>query len=399
MLYLLASLPFVLFAALWFFGAFNQPSPKPAPSPKPSASASPQNHEAAKPVTSTDPAQRVDTAPHHPPGKNAADFYKQAYGLYKALNLTDEEKQMLRDRNGKWDKEKAKALFEKIQPVVEMMRQAEDTAYADWGIQFKTFSDRFPQLVPATDLSRLMTWNAAYEFPSTPAQALSDLRIQTQLGNSVGNDAIIGLIVNSATSALAIDTLRSNAAYISSETYSQALAMIQDSDWLKNLSSAMNLESKVVNETADSLEQGKMNPSNPLFANYQQLPSAEMVAQMRWVADVETDFSQKAQLPDAEFESWWKGIQQAISGKPVAQDTLPILSTIRTRILYSGVQTTMLQAGLSILQNGDSALATYPDPTTKQPFTLVPTADGFELQSTFQYHGKPVTMPFSTPKP
>ena len=54
----------------------------------------------------------------------------------------------------------------------------------------------------------------------------------------------------------------------------------------------------------------------------------------------------------------------------------------------------MATAGLAVLQDGPAALQTNPDPSTGQPFAYTQTADGFELQSSFQLSGKPVKLLF-----
>jgi len=401
-LYAIASLPFVLFAILWALGAFKgtplDSSPIPSPSATPlSIPATKSQRNSKNPGANLSEDSRIDTARHHPPGKNAADFYKQAYALYQALNLSDDEKALLRNTTGKWDKEKADALYEKIQPVVEALRLAKDAAYADWGIEWKNFTDRVPQMMPAMDLSRVMTWNSAYEFPNNPGQALADLNIQVGIGRSVGQNALIGTLVNLAISTQALNTIRNNAASISPDLDDQVQSIIGGVSIADQFSDAMNAEKGALTVDIDLLERGEPVKGTLSDAEKQASP-AVLIAQLKSLAAVEEEFGQKALLPETEYESWWDGVQKNtdlnLESQPVGT-----LSTMRNRIAYVTVQSNLLAAGLSVLQNGNSALSEYSDPMTGDAYKIVPNAAGFELQATYQYKGKPVTMQFPTPKP
>jgi hypothetical protein len=60
------------------------------------------------------------------------------------------------------------------------------------------------------------------------------------------------------------------------------------------------------------------------------------------------------------------------------------------------IQRAMAVAGLQVLARGPAVLTQYPDPATGKPFIYRPSANGFELQSTHQADGKPVTLEFRT---
>ncbi|MGC3988910.1 MAG: hypothetical protein QM796_04340 [Chthoniobacteraceae bacterium] len=413
LLYAIASLPFVLFAILWALGAFKGTAPDSRPVPSPSSTASPTPAPNTKDVSNT---TRLDTAHHHPPGRNAADFYKQAWSLYKQLDLTDEEKQMLHKRSSKWDKTKAAELFEKIQPIVEMLRQAKNAAYADWGIEFKKFSDRQPQFTATLGLSELLAWNAAYEFQDNPALAVSDLGINLQMGNSVGNAAMIGLLVNGAALGTAIDVLRGNAASLSPDLARQTIALIQISDLQKNLQAALQVESELQSDFILSIKNKPDNldlffeslgingptadpQENLRLRDFYKNNPTKITDELEWAENISREFAQKAMLPETTFDAWWQSTRQTSSSMPLTHPAMQVLGGVRERMADLALQSSLFRAGLAILQNGDSVLTNYRDPITSQLFQLVPNADGSELQSTFQYQGKPVTMQFSTPKP
>ena len=102
---------------------------------------------------------------------------------------------------------------------------------------------------------------------------------------------------------------------------------------------------------------------------------------------------------EAQFQSWWKGVEsQLASGHPLAQMTLPSLAAVQRKMQQTRVERTLLGAGLEVLQHGPAQLARYRDPATGNALLYVPTPSGFDLRSTYQVKGKPVTMFFSAPR-
>jgi hypothetical protein len=58
------------------------------------------------------------------------------------------------------------------------------------------------------------------------------------------------------------------------------------------------------------------------------------------------------------------------------------------------VRSAMAAAGLAVMQDGPGALQSHPDPSTGRPFAYIQTANGFELQSSFQVAEKPLKLSF-----
>jgi len=410
-LYMIASLPFVLFAVLWLLGFFKgtpldsrpAPSPTPIPSPAPSVTTQSATIIHAK-------SERVDTARQHPPGKNAADFYKQAWGLYNQLDLSDAEKKMLGDRSGKWDAEKARALFEKIKPVMDLLRQAKDAAYADWGVELKDVNSPVPQVPIAWALGRLLAWNSAYEFQTDPKQALGDLSLNAGLASSMINGALIGFMGEQAIYLTTGDVIRQNAAELTPDLLDQATSLLRGNNLWKDLGTSLSFEPIAM----DSMVQKLKNPSTQdqalamLLGGTANVSGASLnearqyipdyIALVNWTSQTYQELPQKILLSDADFQSWLNTSAQNIHSALVNAQTA-VLSNIRNRFIYESLQNSMLQTGLWVLKNGSGSAQNFSDMLTGQPFTFVPTAAGFELQSTFQYKGKPVSMQFPTPKP
>lgn len=350
-----------------------------------------------KNMPSTTRQAMPSATPSHPEGPNAADIYKNAFMLYKAL--TDEEKLMLAKPREEVDADKADALFKKIQPIMELLRKAKDATYCDWGMGPVSFTTPLPQLNLVMKLGQTAQWSSGYQFlSSNPDAAISDLATQSALEHSIGAEALIGFLVVATLNQGAINLVRDNAAALSPEGMTQALDMFRSSTWNHDFQLAVKTEASWLSEIADQLSNPKID--DPTLKNMKMVSGNDVAliqSQIQWVQQMERDFASKAALSDTEFNAWWTQVTRQAASQPLAVTLLPNLSSIRTRYQSAAVNNSMIVAGLSILQNGPTQLNSQPDPTTGRPFTYVETANGFELRSTFQSKGKPVTMTFTYP--
>ena len=403
----LLSLPlllcFLYFLYFLYFPLYSPPPRVPAPNPPPSPGA----HSAQAAPRRQSPLLSATTAaiPSHPAGLNAADVYKNAFALFNAL--TDEEKQMLAKPRDEIDADKAAQLFKKIQPIMELLRQAKDAAYCDWAMGPLSFSTPLPQMNLVMKLGQVAQWSAGYQFLSSdPEPAVSDLATLSSLGQSVGNQALIGFLVDASVNQMAVNMVRENAAGLSPEATVQALEMFRAQEWNRDIKAAVEAESDLVATLAEQFSDAQsgdqaLKKLNTLLqtsgsTELADSDAASIQAQNQWYQQVLKDYASKVFAPDAEFNAWWADIPKQAVGSPLAAMALPSLNRTRNGYQAAVVNNSMIQAGLLILQNGPDQLALQPDPTTGKPFTYVQTATGFQLSSTFQSKGKPLTMSFAT---
>jgi hypothetical protein len=143
-----------------------------------------------------------------------------------------------------------------------------------------------------------------------------------------------------------------------------------------------------------SAERAAMEGALAIFDN-----PARLAAEVAFIRTTEEAMRDAMQLPEAQFQSWWKGVESEIAiGHPLAQMTLPAIAAVQRKVQQSRVERTLLGAGLDVLQNGLARLARYRDPATESALLYIPTPSGFELRSTYQVKGKPVALSFSLPK-
>ena len=128
-----------------------------------------------------------------------------------------------------------------------------------------------------------------------------------------------------------------------------------------------------------------------------QLPPMEptqMSAYIRQKADLQRQYAQTLALPEADYHEWLTSLDAIRKTNPFAEQFLSVIETVLTRTQAIKVYSAMAVAGLSVTQDGPGALQSHLDPSTGQPFTYNQTADGFELESSFQLKGKSLKLPF-----
>ncbi len=358
--------------------------------------------EKASPVVVAKEASPAPT-PTHPAGVNAADLYKDAFQLLNALS--DEEKKIIAHPRDEVDADKAAALFEKIQPIMDLLRRAKDAEYCDWGVTVHPlrFDTPMPQLNAVVKLGQLAFWDAGYRFSSDPDGAVDDLATRAHLGRTIGGESWIGFLAGSSFHAGVINLVSENAAKLSPENASQVAEMLDPStlneDFRNAVAGVAEMQQSFLDDLSDPQKRKKVLDSMGTEDRLQEVlhsPVQNLSAQVKWLQQTEKELPQKAQLPDADINAWWAQVNEQARSQPLASPVLETMKGFLDRYRFNSVNSTMLSAGLAVLQNGAEALASFRDPTNGRAFTFVPTATGFELRSTFQYKNKPVTLAFPT---
>ncbi len=149
------------------------------------------------------------------PGVDASNFYKNAFVLYAAL--TKEEEKMLFQQRDEMDAGKAAALFQKIQPILELLRNGAAADYCEWGLGEPIMDTNLSHLGKVAELGRLARWSASYRFPSDPQGALDDLKAQARLGHHTA-DCVLGWLVQMGMESGALEVLRQNSGVLNEAT-------------------------------------------------------------------------------------------------------------------------------------------------------------------------------------
>lgn len=398
----------LLFPAVQLYHADHGVLPTKSEAP-PTSSAS--AHEAV--VTKSAPAAAVPVEAWQEratrTGVDASVYYKNAFVFYAAL--TDEEKKMFRQPIDELDEEKAAALFQKIQPIMELLRQGAEADYCEWALGEPSFDMKLPHISKSLELGRLVHWSANYRFPSDSQGALADLQMQARLGDHLA-DTVIGWLVQMSMESGANKVLRQHAGTLDDAATLQAQGFLQSSTVGKNAARAFATEvagveammKKLIGqspaERVKVLQMMEAPGEKVLQPAIQRMlqDEAALTAEFQYLRQVEQQMAEAMPWPEAQYQAWWKGVESGLPEHPLAAMSLPALTGLRTRMQQTQVERAMLSAGLTLLQSGPEQLGRFRDPVTSAAFTYLPKPDGFELQSTFKNKGKPVTMSFTRPK-
>lgn len=355
-----------------------------------------------------------DAPPAERAGVDASSFYKDAFVLYD--RLTEEEKGMMRHANEEVEAEKADALFAKIQPIMELLRRGAAADFCEWGLGPLRFDTPMPQIVKSQLLANVALWNAAYRFPSEPDGAIDDLAARARLGHDLG-DTLIGWVVESSFERSATDLLRQNAPSLSGEALARAHGFLGSSTLDADISRAMASEMQFSQSFFQGLlaqkPEERLTVTQTLKILLNKPDDSEEARQvaslMRDPALLEAEFQrvQKMQAqaaeamfwPDAQFNEWAQQFDTSYaSAHPLTVSSIETTSEMRAKFQSRRIEREMLNVGLAVLESGPDQASRSRDPVTGRSFVYLPKPGGFELQSTFQYKGKPVTMGFDLPK-
>ena len=396
--------------AVWWIGESPRPgqaeilpAQESAPAPADEAAAS----AAEPPVPDERDATGVERA-----GVDASTFYKDAFALFD--RLTDAEKEMMRGPNEEVDAEKADALFAKIQPIMELLRRGAAADYCDWGLGPIGFDTPLPLIAKSQQLAMVALWNAAYRFPSDAEGAIDDLAARARLGHDVA-DTLIGWLVEASFEKSATGLLLQNASSLSDNAQARARDFLGSSSLDMDMERAMSAEIEQSQGVFERLA-AQQPEERPKFAQLQgpdRLTSSEedrmfeqfirdparLKAEAQDVRNMQSQMTEAMFWPDARFAEWAQQFSAShASEHPLVVSAFESMPEIRAKLQIRRIEREMMNAGITVLQSGPEQLSQSRDPVTGRPFAYVPTPDGFELRSTFQVKGKPMTMTFAQPK-
>jgi hypothetical protein len=325
-------------------------------------------------------------------GVNAADLYADASSLYAAL--TPEEKNILSHPHDKPDADAAAALYEKLQPIMDLLRRARDANYVDWNMGPLTLGTSMnTRIDQGHALAQVALWESGYRFQSNPDGAVSDLTALVLLGRSEC-DTMIGLALENSFRTDAIELIAQNAGSISSAASPDIAYIVSQPAAQERFQDGMNGE---VSELQSYLVQYS-DPSTRVPMDADNTISPEKVAStVQFLEQTDQALGTANLEPQAQFQQWWDQQIGASATLPVATAALKAQELVISREQASMVENAMLAAGIALEQGDQAQFQSIVDPSTGQPFTCTQTDTGFQLVSPTQYKGNPVTLTFFTP--
>jgi hypothetical protein len=330
---------------------------------------------------------------------NAAAIYRQAFALYDALS--NEQKEVVSNWRTNVDASVEAELCEKIQPICELMHQASVLTNCDWGLKRPiTFVTPLPHLSQCRNIARAAVWNATHCRTDEPTRAVDDLVATSRLGQ-IMSPGIIGHLVDLAIQNNVIEAVAEHASILANASDPRLEQLFTDAYCEEGLYRGIEQEGDMISALAD--EWAAMPPEE--FARemkslknddpkWQSLDPAQVLAAWRQVADLEREHASVLGATDAEYREWLARLQAVRETNPFVESFLPNFDPVTDRTQVVIVRSAMVAAGLAVMQSGTGALQSHPDPVTGQQFTYTHTANGFELQSGYQFNCQPLKLSF-----
>ena len=308
---------------------------------------------------------------------NAAVLYRQAFALYDAL--TEEQKGIVSDWRTNVDASLESELCEKIQPICDLLHQAATASNCDWGVAKPFTYEMIGSLSPLLDSSRAIAraarWSAAHCRESDSSEAVSDLVAASRLGHNMP-PILISFLVDVAIQESTLDFIAKHASTLAASDDPRLLQLVEEGQFDEPLLRGIERERDLTSERL----------------SVKQLEASDEY--MRSLREWETQYVKALQLPEVDYQEWLTHLHEAEKTNPLLGSMMSAFEIVMERSRRASVTTAMVAAGLAVTRDGETALQSHPDPSTGGPFTYTRTADGFELQSGYQFNGEPVKLRF-----
>lgn len=383
----------------------REPSSSSNQQPARAATASPRARREAPLYTPDDDAPRetLTNQVAESATTNAATIYQQAFAIFDALSK--EEKDLIIGGRTNVDASVAAELCEKILPICNLMHQAAAVSNCDWGVEQPiTSATLLPYFSPCRNMARAAVWSVAHCRTNDPSAAVDDLVATSRLGQNISSPAtLLGHLVDLAIQGLVVYAVAGHASMLASAGDTRLAELLNDANYDEGLRRAFMQEADRMTRETDRLAAGppeevmrRLEELKTLAddsSRFQSMAPVQVIADMRQAAELERQYAQALDLPEAEYRAWLTSLDESGKTNPfIGRLTAHEQAVIKTQAVT--VMSAMAVAGLAVMQGGPDALQSHPDPATGQPFAYTQTDDGFELESSFQVAQKPLKLPF-----
>ena len=296
-------------------------------------------------------------------------------------------------------------LCEKIQPICDLMHQAAAVSNCDWGVEQPITSEtRLPYLSPCRNMARAAVWSVAHCRMGDPSAAVEDLVAASRVGqNALSPPILIGHLVDLAIQGIVIDSITEHASLLVSAGDTRLVEQLNDRNYDEGLRRAFEEEADRMTRETDRLAAGPPEEAmrelvtvgdDKTAPQIQAMGVTQALAGMRQAVELQREYALALRLPEAEYRAWLTKVDEAGKANPLVGALVTSLGKAVDKTQAVTVRTAMAVAGLAVMQNGPDALQSHPDPSTSQPFAYTQTADGFALESSFPFLGKPMKLTF-----
>jgi hypothetical protein len=325
---------------------------------------------------------------------NAADLYRQAFALYDALS--DDERSLLDHWSTNVDAAVESELCGKIRPICDLMHQTAGLTNCDWGnseMALDTFMP--PVITPSRSIAHATMWSVTHCRFNDAAGATDDITAILRLGRQISQVSMIGGFEDVRLQELVTSYIAKDIGLFRGADAERLATTLRDSGYDDAPIRALQAEAEMADRRASEI---MVKSANAMYVNDDHgsvVDQPPFVEQQQQVSDLQLELANAlATSSDEDYQAWQQHAMALEAANPLAQRIVASDETFMDSVQRAEVTRAMVAAALVVAQDGENALPSYPDPPTGKPFTYTETANGFELQSSFQVNGKPMTMQF-----
>ncbi|MGD0059230.1 MAG: hypothetical protein ABSD58_07405 [Verrucomicrobiia bacterium] len=336
---------------------------------------------------------------------NAAAIYRQAFDLFDQFSKDQEF--ILGDWRTNVDASVEAELCDRLRPICDLMHQAAAVTNCDWGIEPITVGTRLPHLQASRNIARAALWNAVHCRSNDMAGATDDTLAVLRLGHNISHSGLLGCLTDHGLQGLAAACVADNVGLLGGADVQQLAAALNDPAYGEAASQAMYQDADRLDRYATELSTMRAAQAEKEFSDSAQimaqfgegypthLDQAAIVSAYKQNADSERELAEAlATSSEAAYENWQQHATELETSDPLAKSMMETAESFVQRARYAEVDRALVVAGMAVAQGGVDTLPSNPDPSSSQPFVYTQTANGFQLQSTYQVNGKPMTMQF-----
>jgi hypothetical protein len=344
-------------------------------------------------------------------GQNAALQYWLAFSQLPTL---DKEAENLAThwKSAKMDDPAVIKLLDDSRTTLMFLGRGTKLSRCDWGLDYNDgVSLLMPHLSRSRDAARLAALDARRAFERHDWHTgWNDALSIMALGRNVSSDPImIGLLVGSNLEWMAIDAV---APYVMDArvTYSQAAADLARLPKAPPFTQTLATEKRYMAHwiIAKLREEEARQPGawkdfwKSLFTGTEQEQSppeaasaAEAIRMVEGVLPLYDELARYLTMPQVQFDAEYPAFKQKTKAdQKLASLLLPAIDKVREKQQGTEVRRAMLLTAIAVAESGPDVVRQSKDPVTGEAFQYHRLDHGFELRSSLQFDGQPISLTF-----
>jgi hypothetical protein len=257
-----------------------------------------------------------------------------------------------------------------------------------------------PHLNPCRSLARAAVWSVAHCRTNDPSAAIDDLVATSRLGQNA-SPVLIGHLVDLLIQGMVIDSVTEHASTLANTGDGRLTELFNAANYNEGLGHAIEQEADMIARETDRLAtlppeeiMRKLKTIENDPSRFESMEPTQAIAEVRQAVELQRQYAKALELTETDYREWQTGLEAVRKTNPFAQYLLSPIEGVINQTQAMTVKSAMAAAGLAVMKDGPNVLQSHPDPTTSQPFAYKKTADGFELESSFQVEEKSLKLSF-----